>query len=61
MIGVAMYITIKTLWERCRNKSKIARLTGHDWKTVARMIKAIEEGKKLPVNQLLGILNEVCN
>jgi len=61
MIGVAMYITIKTLWERCRNKSKIARLTGHDWKTVARIIKAIEEGKKLPVNQLLGILNEVCN
>ncbi len=57
MIGVAMYITIKTLWERCRNKSKIARLTGHDWKTVARIIKAIEEGKKLPVNQLLGILN----
>ena len=61
MIGVAMYITIKTLWERCRNKSRIARLTGHDWKTVARIIKAIEEGKKLPVNQLLGILNEVCN
>lgn len=30
-----MYITIKTLWERCKNKSKIARLTGHDWKTVA--------------------------
>lgn len=57
MIGVAMYITIKTLWERCRNKSKIARLTGHDWKTVARIIKAIEQGKKLPVNQLLGILN----
>ena len=57
MIGVAMYITIKTLWERCRNKSKIARLTGHGWKTVAKIIKAIEEGKKLPVNQLLGILN----
>ena len=48
MIGVAMYITIKTLWERCKNKSKIARLTGHDWKTVAKMIKAIEEGKEYP-------------
>ncbi len=45
-----MYITIKTLWERCRNKSNIARLTGHDWKTVAKMIKAIEEGKKLSAN-----------
>ena len=61
MIGVAMYITIKTLWERCKNKSKVARLTGHDWKTVAKMTKPIEEGKKLPANQLLGILNEVCN
>jgi len=48
MIGLAMYITIKTLWERCRNKSKIARLTGHDWKTVAKMIKQIEEGKEYP-------------
>ena len=48
MIGVAMYITIKTLWERCGNKSKIARLTGHDWKIVAKMIKAIEEGKEYP-------------
>ena len=48
MVGVAMYITIKTLWERCKNKSKIARLTGHDWKTVAKMIKAIEEGKEYP-------------
>ena len=48
MIGVAMYITIKTLWERCKNKSKIARLTGHDWKTVAKVIKQIEEGKEYP-------------
>ncbi len=53
MIGVAMYITIKTLWERCRNKSKIARLTGHDWKTVAKMIKAIEEGKEYPMEKYL--------
>ncbi len=48
MIGLAMYITIKTLWERCRNKSQIARLTGHDWKTVAKRIKEIEEGKEYP-------------
>ncbi len=48
MIGIAMYTTIKTLWKRHKNKSKIARLTGHDWKTVAKMIKAIEEGKEYP-------------
>ena len=29
-----MYITIKSLWERHKNKSLIARLTGHDWKRV---------------------------
>jgi len=46
MIGVAMYITIKSLWERHKNKSMIARLTGHDWKTVAKRIKEIEEGKE---------------
>jgi len=46
MIGVAMYITIKSLWERHKNKSMIAKLTGHDWKTVAKRIKEIEEGKE---------------
>jgi len=48
MIGVAMYITIKSLWERHKNKSLIARLTGHDWKTVAQKIKEIEAGKEYP-------------
>ena len=48
MIGLAMYITIKTLWERCKNKSEIARLTGHDWKTVAKAIRQIEEGRQYP-------------
>ena len=48
MIGVAMYITIKSLWERHKNKSLIARMTGHDWKTVAKKIKEIEEGKEYP-------------
>jgi len=41
-----MYITIKSLWERHKNKSMIARLTGRDWKTVAKRIKEIEEGKE---------------
>ena len=48
MIGVAMYITIKSLWERYKNKSLIARLTGHDWKTVSQKIKEIEAGKEYP-------------
>ena len=48
MIGLAMYITIQTLWARCRNKSEIARLTGHDWKTVAKAIRQIEERKEYP-------------
>ena len=34
MIGIAMYTTIETLWKRHKNKSKIARLTGHDWKVL---------------------------
>jgi hypothetical protein len=42
MIGVAMYITIKSLWEKHKNKSLIAKMTGHDWKTVAKRIKEIE-------------------
>jgi transposase len=46
MIGVAMYITIKSLWEKHKNKSLIAKMTGHDWKTVAKRIKEIEEGKE---------------
>jgi hypothetical protein len=46
MIGVSMYITIKSLWEKHKNKSLIARLTGHDWKTVAKRVKEIEAGKE---------------
>jgi len=48
MIGVAMYITIETLWKKHKNKSLIARMTGHDWKTVAKRIKEIEQGKEYP-------------
>jgi len=32
MIGVEMYITIKLLWERPKNKSLIAKMTGPDFK-----------------------------
>lgn len=30
MLGVAMHTTIKTLWEKNKNKTEIACLTGHD-------------------------------
>lgn len=43
-----MYTTIKTLWEKTKNKSEIARVTGHDLKTVAKVIKDIEKGIKIP-------------
>lgn len=48
MLGVAMYTTIKTLWEKHKNKSLISRMTGHDWKTVSKVIKNIENGKEKP-------------
>jgi transposase len=48
MLGVAMYTTIKTLWEKTKNKTEIARLTGHDWKTVAKVVKNIEKGIEIP-------------
>ena len=48
MLGVAMYTTIKTLWERTKNKTEIARITGHDWKTVAKVIKNLEAGIETP-------------
>jgi len=41
-----MYTTIKTLWKKHKNKSLIARLTGHDWKTVAKRIGEIEQEKE---------------
>jgi RNA-directed DNA polymerase len=48
MLGVAMYTTIKTLWGKTKNKTEIARITGHDWKTVAKVIKDIERGVGIP-------------
>jgi transposase len=48
MLREAMYTTIKTLWEKGCNKSEIARLTGHDWKTIHKMIQAVKAGKSGP-------------
>jgi transposase-like protein len=51
MLGVGMYITIKTLWNQGANKSQIAKTTGHDWKTVAKVIKKIQAGIEYPQKQ----------
>ena len=51
MIGGAMVTIIMTLWERHKNKTKIAELTGHDWKTVAKVIKVVESGGKYPTQK----------
>lgn len=48
MIGGAMVITIKTLWEKSKNKTEIAKMTGHDWKTVSKYVKLIEKGEDIP-------------
>jgi transposase len=44
MLGVAMYTTIETLFKRGLSKAEIARVTKHDWKTVSKVIKALEAG-----------------
>jgi transposase len=44
MLGVAMYITIETLYKQGLNKTEIARVTKHDWKTIDKVIKAISSG-----------------
>lgn len=39
-----MHITIETLWKQGKNKSEISQITGHDWKTVSRVIKCLKAG-----------------
>jgi transposase len=43
-----MYYTIKTLWEKGKNKSYIARYLKLNWRTVRKAIKLIKEGKEFP-------------
>lgn len=45
MLGIAMYITIETLWKNGQSKSAIARLTGHDRKTIQKVIKKLKNGQ----------------
>jgi transposase len=44
MLGRAMHITIETLFKQGYNKSEIATMTGHDWKTVSKTIKCFKSG-----------------
>jgi len=48
MLGEAMYTTIHTLWKKGLNKSEIGRATGHDWKTVSKVIAKLESGLSWP-------------
>ena len=51
MLGVAMYNTIETLWQRGFNKSQIKRQTGHAWKTVDKVIRRLQDGQSRPSKQ----------
>jgi len=51
MLREAMYTTIKTLWSKGCNKSEIARLTGHDWKTISKIIRTLQSGKSAPTRK----------
>ena len=57
MLGVAMYTTIKTLWEQGCSKLSIAKMTKLDWKTVNKIInlvkQSIDEIKKKPHPSML--------
>lgn len=48
MLGVAMYITIETLFKQGLNKTEISRITKHDWKTVNKVIKSLEMNGSYP-------------
>lgn len=48
MLGIAMHTTIETLIEKGMNKSQIARATGHDWKTVSKVVESLKQGKGYP-------------
>lgn len=46
-----MFTTIKTLWQQGNNKSEIAKLTGHDWKTVNKIIRQVQKGINRPTKK----------
>ncbi len=46
-----MHITIETLWKLGKNKTEISKATGHDWKTVSKVIKSLENTGSYPVKK----------
>lgn len=46
MIGICMKITIISLFKQGKSKSEISRITGHDRKTVRKIINTYEKGSK---------------
>ena len=48
MLRTAMYTTIQTLWNKGHSKAEVARLAGYDWKTVAKVVKALQSGTSMP-------------
>ena len=51
IMELAMYITIETLWKLGKNKTEISKATGHDWKTVSKVIKSLETNGTYPVKK----------
>jgi transposase len=43
-----MHTTIQTLWNQGHNKSEIARMVGHDWKTISKAVACFKSGQTLP-------------
>lgn len=62
MLRVAMYTTIKALWEQGCSKLSIAKMTKIDWKTVDKAINLVKQGineiKKKPHPSILDPYKE---
>ena len=57
MLGVAMHITIKTLFENGYNKTKIAEIVGCSRKTVRRALRRMELGEDLRRKRMPSIID----
>ena len=57
MLGVAMHITIKTLFESGYSKSKIAEIVGCSRKTVRRALRRMELGEDLSRKRVPSIID----
>ncbi|MDI6641100.1 MAG: helix-turn-helix domain-containing protein [Elusimicrobiota bacterium] len=59
MLRLEMWITIKTLYERGKNKTQIAEILGISRKTVRRVLNKLEQGETEPKRkQVESILSQ---